>query len=89
MFQDGLAIAQPLFLKKLISFFSVGQSKLTEKDAYMYALGVSLCSLFSIFFNTPYYYHRKMVGLLAKEGCITIIYEKVCTDSNLLVIYHF
>lgn len=76
IFQDGLAITQAYFLKKLIKYFSVG-TKVTEKDAYIYALIVSLCSIASLFFNTPYYYHRKITGLLAKEGCITLIYDKV------------
>ncbi|KAK3718773.1 hypothetical protein QZH41_014043 [Actinostola sp. cb2023] len=35
------------------------------------------CYHYTIFFNTPYYYHRKMIGLLAKEGCITLIYDKI------------
>ncbi|XP_031550993.1 multidrug resistance-associated protein 4-like isoform X2 [Actinia tenebrosa] len=73
---DGLGITQAYFLKKLIKYFSVG-TKVTEKDAYIYALVVSLCSIGSLFFNTPYYYHRKITGLLAKEGCITLIYDKI------------
>ncbi|XP_048586332.1 ATP-binding cassette sub-family C member 4 isoform X2 [Nematostella vectensis] len=72
---DGLAIAQPLFLKKLIKFFSGYQ--MTETEAYLYALAVSLCTITSLFLNTPYYYLRKMTGLNAKEGCITLIYSKI------------
>ncbi|CAH0600445.1 unnamed protein product [Chrysodeixis includens] len=71
----GIRIAQPVFLGKLVEFYSPGHS-MKRKEAYMYAGAVVLCSALNVFVVHPYMMAILHMGMKFRVACCSLIYRK-------------
>lgn len=81
--------SQPLFLGRLIRYFTQQQIKndeekvvstdnlITLEQAYWYAGGVILCSTLSVIIMHPYMMGVFHIGMKIRVGCCSLIYRKV------------
>lgn len=76
MFYFFHRIAQPILLGGLISFFTPG-SKMTLNEAYIWAVGVVLCSGFNVLFMHPYMMSVMHIGMKARVAACSLVYRKV------------
>ncbi|XP_017083193.2 probable multidrug resistance-associated protein lethal(2)03659 [Drosophila eugracilis] len=67
---------QPLMLGGLVSFFSESTGKITKHSAYLYAMGVVLCSLISGLFFHPFMKYLFRVGSRVRLACAGLVYRK-------------
>lgn len=72
----GLKLAQPVFLGRLIAYYTPGQSSISKTEAYWYASGVVLCSAISVFVGHPYMMAILHMGMKFRVGCCSLIYRK-------------
>ncbi|XP_055848004.1 probable multidrug resistance-associated protein lethal(2)03659 [Episyrphus balteatus] len=72
---------QPLFLGNLVSYFVAEQNTLTKDDAYMYALGIVICSLLPIITFHPFIFYIFQVGTKVRLGLSGLVYRK-CLKVN-------
>ncbi|EDW28514.1 GL18906 [Drosophila persimilis] len=78
----GLRTLQPLFLLKLISYYSHGSESESIEAAYYYAGGVILCSAFNVIIMHPYMLGTMHVGLKMRVGMCSMIYRKALRLSK-------
>lgn len=73
-----LRLSQPLFLGRLVRYFSESNSDgtITLEEAYLYAAGVVLCSGLNIFAIHPYMMGIIHVGMKMRVACCSLIYRK-------------
>ncbi|EDW01217.1 probable multidrug resistance-associated protein lethal(2)03659 [Drosophila grimshawi] len=67
---------QPLFLGGLISYFAEGQTSITKESAYLYAMGIVLCSLVTSLVFHPFMFYVFAVGTRIRLACAGLIYRK-------------
>ncbi|EDV43276.1 uncharacterized protein Dana_GF16604 [Drosophila ananassae] len=67
---------QPLMLGGLVSFFSESSVNISKHSAYMYAMGVVLCSLISGLFYHPFMKYLFRVGSRVRLACTGLVYRK-------------
>lgn len=67
---------QPLFLGGLISYFADGQTTITKESAYLYAMGIVLCSLITSLLFHPFMFYVFAVGSRIRIACAGLIYRK-------------
>ena len=75
-FKEAVKVTQPLLMGRLIKYFQP-ESELSRTEAYLYALGVSLCSLYIAFFHQPVYLNMQRNGLWIRAATCALIYRKV------------
>nr|CAD7430331.1 unnamed protein product [Timema monikensis] len=68
--------SQPLFLGRLIQYFSPSNENITLEQAYLYALGVILCSTINVFAIHPYMMAIFHMGMKIRVACCSLIYRK-------------
>ncbi|CAB3248424.1 unnamed protein product [Arctia plantaginis] len=68
-------IAQPVFLGKLVEYYSP-KTSLTTEQAYMYAIAVVLCSALNVFVVHPYMMAILHMGMKFRVACCSLIYRK-------------
>ncbi|KAF9409362.1 hypothetical protein HW555_011256 [Spodoptera exigua] len=68
-------IAQPVFLGKLVEFYSPGSS-MKQEEAYMYAAAVVACSALNVFVVHPYMMAILHMGMKFRVACCSLIYRK-------------
>lgn len=78
---DALRIIQPIFLGLLIGYFNE-ETTTTQKEAFLYALAVCLCSVMSSFLMTPFTFLRQCYGMRVRIACTSLVYDKVLKLSN-------
>ncbi|EDO48577.1 predicted protein, partial [Nematostella vectensis] len=78
---DALRIIQPLFLGYLVNFFAIG-SEMTQRDAFLFAFGVAVCSFLNSFLITPFTYLRQLFGMRVRISCTALVYNKVLKLSH-------
>ncbi|KAG6460722.1 hypothetical protein O3G_MSEX012179 [Manduca sexta] len=71
----GIRIAQPLFLGKLVEYYSVG-NHMESSEAYLYAGAVVLCSALNVFVVHPYMMAILHMGMKFRVACCSLIYRK-------------
>ncbi|XP_017022525.1 probable multidrug resistance-associated protein lethal(2)03659 [Drosophila kikkawai] len=76
----GLRTLQPLFLLKLISYYTHGSESI--EAAYYYAAGVILCSALNVIIMHPYMLGTMHVGLKMRVGMCSMIYRKALRLSK-------
>lgn len=76
-----LRVSQPLFLGGLIEYFKPG-SEVTKSEAYMYALGIVLCSGVNILVIHPYMMGVMHIGMKMRLSCCSLIYRKALKLSK-------
>jgi ATP-binding cassette, subfamily C (CFTR/MRP), member 4 len=69
-------VAQPLFLGKLISYFT-NSGSMSKDDAYFYAGGVIMCSGLAIVTLHPYMLGIMHIGMQMRVAACSLIYRKV------------
>ena len=69
-------MVQPLLLGGLIRFFTPN-SRVTETDAYLYAMGVSLCAIVIAIAHHPYFFGVTRMGMQMRVACCSLMYKKV------------
>lgn len=74
--QDLLKLAQPILLGQLVLYF-VEDSPISTRDAYLYALGLSLFAFVSSIVNAPYSFMRQVYGMRMRVACTGLVYRKV------------
>ncbi|ALC42695.1 CG10505 [Drosophila busckii] len=67
---------QPLFLGRLISYFAEGQTSVSKESAYLYAMGVVLCSLVTSLLFHPFMFYMFDVGTKIRIACAGLIYRQ-------------
>ena len=50
---------------------------MSQKEAYLFAGGVSLCAVLLALFHHPYFYEVQRVGMWLRISCCSLIYKKV------------
>nr|ASS36021.1 ABCC4 [Samia ricini] len=71
----GIRIAQPVFLGKLVEYYSTGHD-MSREEAYLYAGGVVLCSALNVFVVHPYMMAILHMGMKFRVACCSLIYRK-------------
>jgi len=69
-------VAQPLFLGKLIRYFT-NPASMSKDDAYLHAGGVILCSGLAIVTLHPYMLGIMHIGMQMRVAACSLIYRKV------------
>ncbi|XP_045489358.1 probable multidrug resistance-associated protein lethal(2)03659 isoform X1 [Pieris rapae] len=72
----NITIAQPVFLGKLVEFYSPDQKTMKPKEAYLYAGGVVICSALNVFVVHPYMMAILHMGMKFRVACCSLIYRK-------------
>ncbi|XP_043071061.1 probable multidrug resistance-associated protein lethal(2)03659 isoform X2 [Drosophila grimshawi] len=74
----SLHTMQPLMLGKLVSFFSESShvNNISKESAYLYAMGVVLCSLVKALCYHPYMFHLFKLGTRIRLACAGLVYRK-------------
>lgn len=69
-------VLQPQFLGNLIHYFADAQSGISKSGAYLYGLGIVLCSLAPILVFHPYVFYGFQIGLKLRVASCALIYKK-------------
>ncbi|KAM3966828.1 LOW QUALITY PROTEIN: putative multidrug resistance-associated protein lethal(2)03659 [Aphomia sociella] len=72
----GIRIAQPVFLGKLVEYYSPGGNTIERSEAYFYAGAVVLCSALNVFVVHPYMMAILHMGMKFRVACCSLIYRK-------------
>lgn len=72
----GIRIAQPVFLGKLVEYYSPENNTIKQNEAYVYAVAVVLCSALNVFFVHPYMMAILHMGMKFRVACCSLIYRK-------------
>uniref|UniRef100_A0A182S5S5 ABC transmembrane type-1 domain-containing protein n=1 Tax=Anopheles maculatus TaxID=74869 RepID=A0A182S5S5_9DIPT len=81
-FETANRVAQPLLLGELVSYFTPNQDTISERDAYLYAIGVIACSLLSVISFHPFIFYIFQLGMKFRIGASCLIYNKVLKLSK-------
>uniref|UniRef100_A0A182IDE7 Uncharacterized protein n=1 Tax=Anopheles arabiensis TaxID=7173 RepID=A0A182IDE7_ANOAR len=81
-FETANRVAQPLLLGELVSYFTPNQDTISERDAYLYAIGVIACSLLSVISFHPFIFFIFQLGMKFRIGASCLIYNKVLKLSK-------
>lgn len=63
-------------LGRLILYYTPNQAEISERDAYIYAAGVVICSLLNVFLIHPYMMGVLHMGMKLRVACCSLIYRK-------------
>ncbi|SPP73475.1 probable multidrug resistance-associated protein lethal(2)03659 [Drosophila guanche] len=72
---------QPLLLGGLISYFAQGQTTISKESAYLYAMGIVLCSLVTSLVFHPFMFYVFAVGTRIRLACAGLVYRKCLRAS--------
>jgi len=65
---------QPIFLRQLLRYYNTWE--VSEFEAYMYAVGIVLCSAINVFVIHPYMMAILHMGMKIRVACCSLIYRK-------------
>lgn len=71
---------QPLLLGKLIRYFT-SEPSISETEAYLYAMGMSLSVIILAIFHHPYFFTVQRIGMQIRVACCSLLYRKVFVFS--------
>jgi len=80
-FRFNCSSFQPLLLGGLISYFAYGQTTVTKESAYLYAMGIVLCSLVTSLVFHPFMFYVFAVGTRVRLACAGLVYRKCLRAS--------
>lgn len=80
--EEGTKVVQPLLLGQLIQYFTP-DSKVSTADAYLYAMGVSLCAIVLAVAHHPYFFGVQRIGMQMRVACCSLLYRKSLRLSNI------
>lgn len=70
-------IIQPIFLAGLITDFSKKHDAMDMTEAYLYALGIVVCSLVQVFMKHPCFFFQTHLGMQMRVAASSMLYRKV------------
>ena len=76
LFQEGLRIAQAIFLGLIVSYFEP-DTKLSTRDAYFYAMAWSLAYILVTILDNFGFHKSFYYGLKMRVASTSLIYRKV------------
>lgn len=68
--------SQPLFLGGLVSYFSEEEDDVSRTQAYLYAMGIVLCSLVGTLCYHPFMFYLFELGTRIRIACSGLVYRK-------------
>lgn len=74
--QEVTKVVQPLLLGKLIRYFT-SEPSISETEAYLYAMGMSLSVIILAIFHHPYFFTVQRIGMQIRVACCSLLYRKV------------
>ncbi|CAH1780700.1 unnamed protein product [Owenia fusiformis] len=74
-------VCQPLLLGGLIRYFDP-KANVTQTEAYLYAMGVSLCAINLAVVHHPYFFGVQRIGMQIRIACCSLMYKKTLRLSN-------
>ncbi|KAK2579439.1 hypothetical protein KPH14_002650 [Odynerus spinipes] len=75
-----LRVLQPLFLGRLLRYYNT--KEVSKDDAYLYALGIIMCSAINVFVVHPYMMAILHMGMKMRVACCSLIYRKALRLSR-------
>lgn len=78
----GIRLLQPIALGQLIAYYIPNQNTISEKEAYLYAGAVVLCSLLNVFVTHPYMMGALHLGMKLRVACCSLVYRKALKLSK-------
>ncbi|EDX14816.1 GD21421 [Drosophila simulans] len=72
----------PLFLGGLVGYFATNQTDISEKTAYLYAMGIVICMLVPVITFHPFIFYIFQVGTKLRLALSGLIYRKVLQVSK-------
>ncbi|CAD6992118.1 unnamed protein product [Ceratitis capitata] len=82
LIEVGLRVTQPLFLGGLVNYYATPGNKSNANTAYLYALGVILCSALNVIFYHPYMLATLHTGMKVRVALCSVIYRKALRLSK-------
>ncbi|XP_076453870.1 ATP-binding cassette sub-family C member 4-like isoform X2 [Babylonia areolata] len=79
--EESVRVVQPLLLGGLIEYFTAS-STMTTKQAYLYALGVSLATLLMAFTHAYYFFAVARIGMQMRVACSSLMFKKAVWLNN-------
>ncbi|XP_053965136.1 probable multidrug resistance-associated protein lethal(2)03659 [Anastrepha ludens] len=76
LLEIGLRITQPLFLGGLVNYYANSTSSASTNTAYLYALGVILCSALNVLLLHPLMMAILHTGMKVRVSLCSVIYRK-------------
>lgn len=76
------SVTQPLFLGGLVNYYATPGNKSNANTAYLYALGVILCSALNVIFYHPYMLATLHTGMKVRVALCSVIYRKALRLSK-------
>lgn len=73
---------QPLFLGGLVAYFANGQTSISEKNAYLFAGGIVLCSIVPVITFHPFIFYIFQLGTKIRLALSGLIYRKCLKISK-------
>ncbi|KAL2743664.1 putative multidrug resistance-associated protein lethal(2)03659 isoform X1 [Vespula maculifrons] len=77
---DDPLVLQPLFLGYLLRYYNTNE--VSKNEAYLYALGIILCSAVNVFVVHPYMMAILHMGMKMRVACCSLIYRKALRLSR-------
>ncbi|XP_048764978.2 ATP-binding cassette sub-family C member 4-like isoform X2 [Ostrea edulis] len=79
--EEVTKVIQPLLLGQLIRYFTP-KSTITQTDAYLYAMGISLSAIILAIAHHPYFFTVQRIGMQIRVACCSLLYRKALRLSN-------
>ncbi|XP_011185639.2 probable multidrug resistance-associated protein lethal(2)03659 [Zeugodacus cucurbitae] len=82
LLEIGLRVTQPLFLGGLVNYYANPANSESTSTAYLFALGVILCSALNVLFMHPYMLAVLHTGMKVRVALCSLIYRKALRLSK-------
>ncbi|XP_062612836.1 ATP-binding cassette sub-family C member 4-like isoform X2 [Saccostrea cucullata] len=79
--EEATKVVQPLLLGQLIRYFTPN-STISQMDAYLYAMGMSLAAIVLAVSHHPYFFTVQRIGMQIRVACCSLLYRKALRLSN-------
>ena len=81
LIEEAVRVPQPVFLWGLISYFTA-HSQVTQTEAYLYALGVSLSAVVAAQLHNYYSFEVARMGMKIRVSCCSVMYRTIMRMSS-------
>lgn len=75
-FQEGFRVVQPIYIGKLVAYFTVGSNE-EKRNAYVYAGIIVACALVEAIVHHPMFLGVMRAGMHLRIATSALIYRKV------------
>ncbi|XP_077392260.1 ATP-binding cassette sub-family C member 4-like isoform X4 [Festucalex cinctus] len=81
--EEVIKVIQPVLLGKLIEYFESPDAAGPTAEAYSYALGISLSTVWMAILHHLYFYHVQRAGMKIRVAMCHMIYRKALSLNNM------